>query len=85
VTDCMFMGCDNDEIDGRGPVVLRDGSKHGACTEHWEPIMRVIGQQRTWEQEAYLELTGPPGPPPVRATRKPKVVEDGSSSPTSEV
>jgi hypothetical protein len=56
---CMFMGCDSDEIDQRGPVVLRDGSKHYACTEHWEPIMRVIGQQRTWEQEAMRDSSSP--------------------------
>jgi hypothetical protein len=46
---CMFAGCDNDEIDQRGPVSLRDGSMHKACVEHWESIMRVLGQQATWE------------------------------------
>lgn len=46
---CFIRGCDNDDIDTRGPVWLRDGTEHQACTEHWEPIFRVLGEQATWE------------------------------------
>lgn len=49
---CFIAGCDNDDIDQRGPVWLRDGSMHKACSEHWEPIFRVLGEQATWEREA---------------------------------
>lgn len=49
---CFIAACENDEIDERGPVWLRDGSMHKACTEHWEPIFRVLGEQATWEAEA---------------------------------
>jgi hypothetical protein len=47
---CMFRGCEHAEIDQRGPVVLLNGSMHKACVEHWEPIMRVLGEQAAWEQ-----------------------------------
>lgn len=47
---CFIAGCDSDEIDQRGPVWLRDGSMRKACTEHWEPIFRVLGEQASWEQ-----------------------------------
>lgn len=26
------------------------GCQEEACTEHWEPIMRVLGEQETWER-----------------------------------
>jgi hypothetical protein len=42
---CMFFGCEYADIDQRGPVVLRDGSMHKACTEHWEAIHRILGLQ----------------------------------------
>lgn len=50
--DCFIAGCDNDDIDYRGPIYLRDGSIHKACREHWEGIIRVLGEQSTWEQDA---------------------------------
>lgn len=45
---CLFSGCEHDGIDQRGPVWLRDGSMHKACTDHWEPIMRILGEQSSW-------------------------------------
>lgn len=57
---CFIAGCDNDEIDQRGPVFLRDGSIHKACTEHWGPIFRVLGEQASWERtDAYRADGGP--------------------------
>jgi hypothetical protein len=49
---CFIATCENTEIDERGPIWLRDGSMHKACVEHWEPIMRVLGEQATWEKDA---------------------------------
>lgn len=49
---CMFAGCNASETDQRGPVWLRGGGMAKACTEHWEPIMRVIGEQASWERDA---------------------------------
>lgn len=46
---CFIGGCESSETDQRGPVFLRDGSMHKACPEHWEPIMRVLGEQATWQ------------------------------------
>lgn len=48
---CLIEACAGDEIDQRGPVFLRDGSIHKACTEHWEGIFRVLGEQATWERQ----------------------------------
>lgn len=48
--ECFIGGCDHADIDHRGPVFLRDGSMHKACTEHWEPIFRVLGEQASWER-----------------------------------
>lgn len=50
--ECFISGCDNGDIDVRGPVWLRDGSMHKACVEHWEPIMRVLGEQVSWQKDA---------------------------------
>lgn len=47
---CGIAGCDNRETDQRGPVFMRDGTIHKVCTEHWEPIMRILGEQATWER-----------------------------------
>jgi hypothetical protein len=48
---CFIGGCGNDEIDERGPIWVRDGeAMHKACTEHWEAIMRILGEQATWER-----------------------------------
>lgn len=47
---CLIAACDNDDLDRRGPVWLRDGSMHKACVEHWEGILRVLGQQASWER-----------------------------------
>lgn len=47
---CLISTCSNDDIDVRGPVWLRNGSMHKACTEHWEAIFRVLGEQATWER-----------------------------------
>ena len=52
MTRCFIRACDNTEIDERGPVWLRDGSEHLACTEHWKAIFRILGEQVTWEQDA---------------------------------
>lgn len=46
---CGINGCTATETDPRGPVVMRDGSMHKLCVEHWEPIMRVLGEQASWE------------------------------------
>lgn len=54
---CMFVGCENDQIDQRAPVFLRDGSMHKACTEHWAPIMRICGEQATWERDAMRSVS----------------------------
>ena len=48
--ECLIRACEGDEIDQRGPVWLRDGSMHKACTEHWEGIFRVLGEQASWER-----------------------------------
>ena len=45
---CFIAACEG-EADQRGPIHLRDGSINKACTEHWEPIMRVLGEQSSWE------------------------------------
>lgn len=51
---CMISGCNATEVDQRGPVWLRGGGMGKACPEHWEPIMRVLGEQATWERtDAY--------------------------------
>lgn len=47
---CLFAGCENGDIDERGPIWLRGGSMRKACTEHWEPTMRVLGDQASWER-----------------------------------
>jgi len=47
---CLISGCDQGEIDERGPVWLRNGTIHKACTEHWEAIFRVLGEQAAWER-----------------------------------
>lgn len=49
---CGIAGCDTAEADQRGPVYMRDGSIHKVCPEHWELIMRVLGEQGAWEREA---------------------------------
>lgn len=56
--ECLISTCDNDEIDQRGPVWLRDGSMHKACTEHWEGIFRVLGEQASWEQTDASRMPG---------------------------
>lgn len=55
---CGISGCDSGETDQRGPVIMRDGSTHKLCTEHWEPIMRVLGEQTAWERDAMRTGTG---------------------------
>lgn len=42
---CLIYACDSSEIDQRGPVWLRDGSMHKACTPHWEGVVGVLGRQ----------------------------------------
>lgn len=42
---CFISGCASTEICERGPVFLRDGSIHKACTPHWDGVMSVLGQQ----------------------------------------
>lgn len=49
---CFIQGCTATETDQRGPIFLRDDSMHKACPEHWEPIIRVLGEQRQWERDA---------------------------------
>lgn len=49
---CGIAGCDNTEIDQRGPVFLRGGQIMKVCAEHWGPIFRVLGEQVSWEHDA---------------------------------
>lgn len=62
---CFIAGCDNLDIDERGPVWVRSPqeptkvSMHKACVEHWEPIMRVLGEQMTWEHGAMRNAGDP--------------------------
>jgi hypothetical protein len=55
--ECGIGGCSNAETDQRGPVIMRDGSMHKVCPEHWEPIMRILGEQATWEQTDAMRVT----------------------------
>jgi hypothetical protein len=51
---CFIDGCSATETDVRGPVWLRGQGMAKACPEHWEPIMRVLGEQACWERtDAY--------------------------------
>lgn len=44
---CFISGCEHENIDGRGPVRVKDDETlYYACTKHWEGIMRVLGEQR---------------------------------------
>lgn len=56
---CGISGCDNQEADQRGPVFMRDGSMHKVCPAHWEPIMRLLGEQASWQQDAMSGESGP--------------------------
>jgi hypothetical protein len=47
---CFIAACDSTDIDERGPVFLRDGTIRKACTEHWEGVFRVLGEQASWER-----------------------------------
>jgi hypothetical protein len=47
---CAIAACDNPDADQRGPVTLRDGSIHKLCTEHWEAVFRILGEQATGER-----------------------------------
>jgi hypothetical protein len=47
---CAIAACDNPDDDQRGPVMLRDGSIHKLCTEHWEAVFRILGEQATGER-----------------------------------
>lgn len=42
---CFVAACDASETDPRGPVWLRDHGMAKACTEHWEGVFRVLGEQ----------------------------------------
>jgi hypothetical protein len=57
---CLFHGCDAspDDMDQRGPVLLRDGSIHKACSDHWEPIFRILGEQASWESTDAMRSGG---------------------------
>lgn len=50
---CGISGCGNEEADQRGPLFMRDGSMHKLCPDHWEPVMRVLGEQRAWLADAH--------------------------------
>ncbi len=41
--ECMFSGCENTNIDERGPVILRSGYRARACSEHWNAISVIAG------------------------------------------
>jgi len=56
--ECFIRGCDDDDIDQRGPVFLRDGSMHKACVEHWEGVMRVLGEQSDPQPDAHVMAFG---------------------------
>ena len=60
-TRCFIRGCDNNEIDPRGPVWLIDGSEWNACTEHGEPIFRVLGEQASWEKTDAAQVSDSAG------------------------
>lgn len=46
LAECFVAACDYDDIDPRGPVFVRgDTTPHYACVEHWEAIIRILGQQ----------------------------------------
>lgn len=47
---CAIAGCDNGDADQRGPVTLRDSTIFKVCTEHWEAIFRILGEQASWER-----------------------------------
>jgi hypothetical protein len=59
---CLFVACENPEIDERGPVwVWSPGGPlmRKACVEHWEGIYRVLGEQVSWAADAMgVEFTG---------------------------
>ncbi len=38
---CFIQGCENKNIDNRGPIFLKTGSMHKACVPHWSAIMHV--------------------------------------------
>lgn len=42
---CLIDGCESIDTDQRGPIFLRDGSMHKACSDHWEAIISVLGRQ----------------------------------------
>lgn len=48
---CLIYGCSNVGADVRGPVFLRDGSMHKACTPHWEAITMILGKQVVAERD----------------------------------
>lgn len=48
IKDCAALA---DQIDQRGPIQLRDGSKHKACRAHWEAIHSVLGKQPDLDDE----------------------------------
>jgi hypothetical protein len=56
--ECFIAACDASETDLRGPVWLRGGGMAKACTEHWEGIMRVLGEQ-VGSEDAYRSAPDP--------------------------
>lgn len=53
--ECFIAACEASETDQRGPVWLRGGSMAKACTEHWEGIFRVLGEQSGGD-DSYVSL-----------------------------
>lgn len=48
---CFIEGCNSESgICERAPIYLTDGSIWKACTEHWEAIYLVLGEQTLWER-----------------------------------
>ena len=48
---CFIQGCNNDKIDNRGPIFLRDGSMHKACVPHWVAVMHVSHAEKRNEDD----------------------------------
>lgn len=63
---CFVYGCENTEIDQRGPVFDRDKRMHLACTPHWEGVYGPLGEQAA-EHADVVEIRSWGSEEPVRA------------------
>jgi hypothetical protein len=57
---CAVGGCSNNEIDERGAIRIDDHEEHAwdywMCTQHWEAIIIVLGQQDDREDDAEADV-----------------------------